>query len=167
MSRKRVVNLAELPLKASGQGGKFAFEAGRVGGAIGLSRLGAQYYVVQPGKTAVPFHAHYANEELYLVLEGEGTYRLGADSFPVKAGDLMAAPAGGPETAHQLTNTGAGPLRYLVLSTRNDPDVMVYPDSGKFMVAASIPDGGGMMSAAFGFIGRKDSAVDYYDGEET
>lgn len=167
MSHKRVVNLAELPLKASSHGTKFGSEAGRIGGAIGLKRLGAQYYVVQPGKSAVPFHAHYANEELYFVLEGEGSYRLGSEAFPVKAGDFITAPAGGIETAHQLTNTGDVPLRYIVFSTRNDPDVTIYPDSDKFAVAAGIPEGAGMLSAAFGYIGRKSGAVDYYDGEET
>ena len=166
MSQKRVVNLTELPIKASTHGNKFGAKAGCIGGVIGLKKLGGQYMVVPPGRSAFPSHAHFSNEELYFVIEGEGKYRLGDQTFSVKAGDLMAAPAGGLETAHQLTNTGDKPLRYLVFSTRNDPDVTLYANSGKFMVAAGIPEGGGMLSAEFQFIGRKDSAVDYYDGED-
>ena len=38
--------------------------------------------------------------------------------------------------------------------------------SKKFAVASMIPPGGGMMSAKFSYVGRKDHPVDYFDGEE-
>lgn len=168
MTTSPVLSLADIPLKSSSsRSGKFASQAGRIGAAVGLKKLGAQYYIVPPGKVAAPFHAHFGNDELYLVLEGNGTYRFGDKSFEVKAGDLLGAPAGGADTAHQLINSADAPLKYIVFSTRNDPDVCIYPDSGKFLAAARMPEGGGMLSANFHHIGRQEEAVDYYDGEES
>ncbi|MGD1038407.1 MAG: hypothetical protein ABR878_14780, partial [Roseiarcus sp.] len=59
-----------------------------------------------------------------------------------------------------------GDTLYLAFSTRLDPDVMEYPDSNKFNVASMIPPGGGMLSAKFSYLGRKDHPIDYFDGEE-
>ena len=69
--------------------------------------------------------------------------------------------------AHQLTNNGHEDLKYLAISTRNDPDIIEYPDSDKFMVAAAIPPGGGMMAADFKLVGRERPLLDYWDGEDT
>lgn len=161
-----IVNIDELELADHGKGSRFAARRARIGGLIGMSRLGAQYHLVPPGRTAYPRHNHYNNEELLVILEGQGSYRAGDDTWPIRAGDVIAAPAGGPETAHQLLNTGGADLGYLVISTRNDPDVVEYPDSAKFGVMAGVPEGAGMLGARFRYIGRKDTAVDYWDGED-
>lgn len=161
-----VVNIDALALNPSVKGSRFACAAGRIGGAIGLKDLGAQFIVVPPGKSGFPFHSHRNNEEMFIIVEGEGTYRLGDTEYPVRAGDVLAAPAGDASTAHQIINTGATDLRYFAVSTRNDPDICEYPDSGKFMVAAGIPAGGGMMSAEFVLRGRDKPLLDYWDGED-
>jgi uncharacterized cupin superfamily protein len=126
-----------------------------------------QYLVVPPGKTAYPRHNHRNNEELFVILQGSGSYRRGEKKWPVRAGDAISAPAGDTATAHQLSNTGDEDLKYIAISTRNDPDVCEYPDSGKFMVAAGIPPGGGMMTADFRILGREREILDYWDGEDT
>jgi uncharacterized cupin superfamily protein len=164
---RSVVNIADLDMKATSKGTRFAARAGRIGGVIGMKDLGAQYIVVPPGKSGFPFHSHRNNEEMFIILEGEGTYRLGAESYPVRAGDVISAVAGDASTAHQLINTGSVDMRYFAISTRNDPDICEYPDSGKFMVASGIPDGGGMMSAEFVLRGREKPLLDYWDGEDT
>ncbi|MDB5505637.1 MAG: cupin [Devosia sp.] len=162
---KPIVNIAELALKSSSKGSRFAAAAGRIGGVIGLQQLGAQYFVVPAGKSAFPRHAHRSNEEMFVIIDGAGEYRLGDETWAVRAGDVIAAPAGGLETAHQLRNTSDGELRYLAISTRNDPDIVLYADSNKFAVASGVPEGGGLKSAQFFYVGRADSAVDYWDGE--
>ena len=161
-----VVNIADLEMRAIRRGTRFAASAGRIGGAVGLRDLGAQYITVPPGKTGYPFHAHRNNEEMFIILAGVGEYRFGTDTYTVGAGDVLSAVAGGPETAHQLTNTGSTDLRYFAISTRRDPDIIEYPDSGKWMVAAGIPAGGGMMGAAFVMQGRERPHLDYWDGED-
>jgi uncharacterized cupin superfamily protein len=161
-----VVNVDDLPLRAIGNGAKFAGRAARIGSAIGAKKLGCQYQVLSPGKAGYPRHAHHANEEMFVILSGNGAYRVGDQTYPIRAGDIIAAPPGDASTAHQIFNDGAEDLRYLAVSTRLDPDVIEYPDSGKFTVASMIPEQQGQMSAKFSFIGRKSSSVGYYDGEE-
>ena len=163
---KPVVNIADLSMRAVGKGSRFGGSAGRIGGLIGMEQLGAQYLVVPPGKAAYPRHSHRNNEEMFVILEGAGEYQLGDAIWPVQAGDVIAAPAGGTETAHQLRNTSSADLRYLAISSRQDPDIMDYPDSGKFAVSAGVPRGGSLQAASFFYIGRKDTAVDYWDGED-
>lgn len=162
-----IVNLADVPLRSFGNGAAFAAKLGRIGPLIGARELGCQLHVVPKNKKAFPRHAHHANEEMFLILSGAGTYRLGGASFPIRAGDVIAAPAGGGETAHQIVNTGEDELRYLAFSTRNDPEVVEYPDSGKFAVASMVPEDKGLLGARVCFIGRMDAqSLAYFDGEK-
>jgi len=167
MSTRSIVNLADVPLRDFGNGHAFAAKLGRVGPLIGARKLGCQLHIVPTGRKAFPRHAHHANEEMFFILSGDGTYRAGAESFPIRANDVIAAPAGDGETAHQIINTGGGELRYLAFSTRNDPDVVEYPDSGKFAVASMIADDKGLLGARVRFIGRMEGqSLGYFDGEE-
>ncbi len=163
---KPIVNIDELEMRTTSRGSRFASSAGRIGGVIGMRALGAQYIVVPAGKAGYPFHAHRNNEEMFIILEGVGEYRLGSDRHALRAGDVIAAPAGDASTAHQIINTGSTDLRYFAISTRNDPDIIEYPDSGKWMVASGIPAGGGMMGAKFVMQGREKPRLDYWDGED-
>lgn len=163
---KPIVNLADVPLREGGDGKRFAAKLGRIGALVGATKLGCQLHIVPPGKKAFPRHAHHANEEMFFVVSGEGTYRLGEETYPIREGDVIGAPAGDASTAHQIVNTGSAELRYLGFSTRLDPDVTEYPDSNKFAVASMIPPDKGMMSARFFYMGRKDGSLDYLDGEE-
>ena len=129
-----VVNIGELPLERWTQGTPFAGADVRIGPMIGVKDLGISYSEVPPGKSGCPFHNHHVEDEIFIILEGEGMYRFGAQSYPIKAGDVLGAPAGGQDTAHQIINTGTGPLRYYGISTMSIADVCEYPDSGKFGV---------------------------------
>lgn len=164
---KPVANIADLDMKQSSKGSRFAARSGRLGGVLGMRQLGAQFIVVPAGKTGYPFHSHRNNEEMFIILDGTGEYRFGDDTHVVGAGDVLSAPAGGPSTAHQIKNTGSTDLRYYAISTRNDPDIIEYPDSGKWMVAADIPPGGGARGAQFVMQGRDKPMLDYWDGEDS
>lgn len=144
---------------------KFTCQMASVGGELGLKKLGVSAIAVEPGKRAFPFHNHHGNDELFVILAGEGTYRFGDATFPIKAGDICAAPFGGPEMAHQIINTGTTTLRYVAVSTSQDPDVVEYPDApGKFG-ALAIGEGRSFFDAKLKHIGRQENAVDYWDGE--
>lgn len=161
---KPVLRLADLPLETFSHGERFADAYAALGPLLGLRHLGVGYDVIPPGKAICPFHNHHANDEFYVVLEGEGTYRFGEQRHPVSAGDVMGAPAGGRETAHHLINTGSVPMRVLVISSMREPDVCEYPDSDKFLVmAGKAPGGDGV--ATFRHVGRRADAVDYWEGE--
>ncbi len=121
--------------------------------------------MVSPGKRAWPFHAHQANEELFFILEGCGTLRLGASRYPLRVGDCIPAPAGGPDSAQQIINDSPDDLKYLCISTQCEPDVMFYPDSGKFAVFAGAAPGGDKAARTFSYCGRLSDAVDYWTDE--
>jgi uncharacterized cupin superfamily protein len=159
-----VVNVADLEYREFGRGEKYAARTARIGPLIGSTGLGCMAMIVRPGKRAFPFHVHHANHELFVILEGNGQYRYGGNTYPIKAGDVLAAPAGGPEVAHQIVNTGAVELKYLGISTMTQPEVVEYPDSGKFAVNSGMEDGS-PASAQLRFIGRKENSIDYWEGE--
>jgi uncharacterized cupin superfamily protein len=132
-----IVNIDSVPLTDRGNGKQFVVKIARVGTQLGLKGLGCSVHVVPPGKKAFPFHRHHVMDELFYIISGAGEYRYGDESLPVRAGDLVGAPAGGK--AHQLINTGSEDLRYLGISgsgTENSVDVVDYPDSKKIAVAA-------------------------------
>ena len=163
--RKPVVNIADVPLRDFGNGGAFAAKIGSFGRTIGLSGLGASVTVVEPGKRAYPFHVHHQTHEMFIILEGEGTYRFGGESYPIKANDVLAAPIGGPEFAHQIINTGTTTLRYLAISANFvGGDVVEYPDSNKFSVSSRFNRE--TMTSALRFVGRAETSLAYWDGED-
>jgi uncharacterized cupin superfamily protein len=132
------------------------------GAMIGLSQLGLSYNVVPPGKSGCPFHNHHVEDEAFVILSGSGDYRFGDRRIGVKAGDVLGAPAGGAETAHQLINSGTVPLVYIALSTMAKTEICEYPDSAKFMAKTRVGDA---MVKRFSFVGREDAGVGYWDGE--
>ncbi|MFQ6548610.1 cupin domain-containing protein [Aestuariibius sp. 2305UL40-4] len=163
-----VIHLDELdafPMAPQQGSEKFGAEVASFGSEAGLKGLGAMFITVQPGKRGFPLHNHLGNDEIFVILEGEGTYRFGSEEHVIKAGDVCVAPRGGPETAHQIINTGDGPLRYVGISTSNDPDVVEYPDSGKFAALAIAP-GTSFFDAHLRYVGRRESQTDYWDGED-
>ena len=144
---------------------RFGAAIAPLGQTMGLSGLGATLINVEPGKRAFPFHNHLGKDEMFVILEGEGTYRFGEGEHPLRAGSVCGAPKGGPDTAHQIINTGSMTLRYIGISTSNDPEVVEYPDSGKFAAIAVAP-GSSFMEAHLRYVGRSEQSLDYWDGEE-
>ncbi|MCV3765357.1 cupin domain-containing protein [Rhizobium sp. TRM95796] len=156
-----VVRLAEARTEPFAKGEFYRSRDARLGALMGLTSLGCCYSEVPAGKSGCPFHNHHAEDEMFVILEGEGVYRFGEQRYPFRAGDVLAAPAGGPETAHQIINTGETPLRYLAISSMADLEICEYPDSGKFLARAKGADG----KAGFRRIRVSDGDIDYWDGE--
>jgi uncharacterized cupin superfamily protein len=161
MSEKTVINIDDVPLQDRGNGKQFAVKWGRAGPLLGLAGLGCAVHVVPPGKKAFPFHRHHVMDELFFVISGQGQYRWGDETFSLRAGDLVGAPAG--TKAHQIINTGSEDLRYLGISTMGSVDLVDYPDSKKIAVAAGIKNAD-FRTATYAGVGRFTPA-DYYDGE--
>lgn len=159
-----ILNLDELAYIRQTHGESFDAQLGPIALRLGAKKLGARVTVLPPGKRAFPFHCHHANEELFFVLSGSGTLRFGGDEHPLRAGDFIFAPAGGPETAHQIVNTSDAELRYLCVSTMSEPDVCEYPDSGKFAVVESPKPGSAQKGRTWAAV-PSGAAVDYWDGE--
>ena len=143
---------------------RFGSRSGPVGARIGARMLGYNVTAVAPGKRAFPFHNHHANEEMFFILQGSGELRVGEERYSIRQGDFIASPPGGPETAHQLVNTGQDELRYLAVSTMITPETVEYPDSKKIaMISRQMqPDG---QTRLVRHVGRADGGVDYWEGE--
>lgn len=159
------VSLDQLEFQTSSHPPSYEARTAAVATRLGARKLGYRVIELPPGKRGWPLHHHHVNEEMFVILQGGGVFRLGADEIAVKQGDVVAAPAGGPETAHQFINTSAEPLRYLAVSTMEEPDVVGYPESGKFAVFIGAAPGGPKSARAFEHVGRVSDRVDYWDGE--
>jgi uncharacterized cupin superfamily protein len=104
-----------------------------VGAQAGARELAANVYELDPGAVGSPSHVHHANEELLLVLAGTLSLRGPDDIRLLSAGAVVAFPRG-RAGAHSLVNRSDAPVRYLVVSTTNCPDVVEYPDVGATLV---------------------------------
>jgi uncharacterized cupin superfamily protein len=160
-----ILNIAAIPLADHGHGDGFAAKLGQFGPLIGMNQLGCRLVVVPAGKKAWPYHCHHVNEELFVILEGAGTLRHGGAEHAVKAGDVIACTAGGPETAHQIVNTSEAELRYLAISTMNYPEVCEYPDSGKLAVMSAPVPGSDNAARRLWHVSRREDGRDYWEGE--
>ncbi|RCS31010.1 cupin domain-containing protein [Rhodanobacter denitrificans] len=158
-----VLNIDEVVVQTGALQGdtaaRYDLRKGEIASRIGARKLGYRLTVVAPGKRACPFHSHHNEEEMFFILEGTGELRHGDARYPLRAGDVVACPPGGPETAHQIINTGTAELRYLAVSTMEPVEICEYPDSGKF---GAFVDG---EPRTFRHIGMPGDAHDYWEGE--
>lgn len=129
----------------------------RFGPGIGATLLGGSVYELPPGQSICPYHFEYGDEEWLIVLDGKVTLRRPQGEEELGSGDVVCFPAG-PDGAHKVTNRTAETCHVLMLSTKKDPAIVVYPDSDK----VGVYPGSGQESLLF----RRASAVDYYDGEQ-
>jgi len=165
------VNEADIEWEAS-EHGETAFRRKKLAAAAAAQQtggdargpdLGCSLYELPPGKRAWPYHYHTGNTEAFYLLSGTGQLRAADGEHPLEPGDYVTCPPG-PDGAHRVVNDGDDPLRYLAFSTMQDPDVTVYPDSGKIGVFAGSPPGGEDERDVSGYY-KRDSDVPYWDEE--
>jgi uncharacterized cupin superfamily protein len=142
----------------------FTWRRSRIGRQAGSEKLGASLFEVPPGASSFPLHVHYANEEMLIVLSGRPTLRtLDGDPRELAPGDVIACPVG-PRGAHRIDNRSDEPIRFMVVSTMNAPEVNDYPESNKTWVR-TYPPGGRPGDDEYELILSKDAQVHYLDGE--
>jgi uncharacterized cupin superfamily protein len=105
---------------------------------------------VPPGAAVCPLHAHTVQWELFVVLAGHATVRIGRKKHAVRAGDAYVQP---PGTAHQIINTGKRDFVFYVIADNPPADSTWYPDSKKWQMKPQ--------RKVF-----RMAEVDYFDGEE-
>jgi len=82
----------------------------------GAEDLGATVYELLPGSTGFHLHAHYAMEEMFVVLSGTPTLRTGQGEERLAPGDFVFCPKG-IAGLHTFTNPTDEPARLLAWST--------------------------------------------------
>ncbi|MDP9257650.1 MAG: cupin domain-containing protein [Actinomycetota bacterium] len=134
------------------------FRAGlfRFGKLLGAEKTGCSIYELPPGQAICPYHYEYGEEEWLLVLEGRPTLRTPEGEEEIGPWEMVFFPTG-PAGAHSVRNHTDTTARVLMFSTRSEPAVAVYPDSGKIGVFTGNEEDDLLV--------RKSSGVDYWDGE--
>ena len=154
LRRTLIRNVADVALERQHRPPLYDTQCGSLSDGSAARKLGAGVDVLAPGMRGCPYHFHHAQEELFVVLEGEGTLRVAGQMLPVRAGDVVFIPPG-PDHPHQFINTSAAPMRYLSISTMERPEICEYPDSGKYLAYDRGFRGGQRVAAN----------LDYWDGE--
>jgi uncharacterized cupin superfamily protein len=127
----------------------------------GSELTGLNWGRLNAGEDGAPPHCHSADEELFVVLEGDGVLELwpspqhvrsGKDkeTVGIRAGHVISRPAS-TGIAHTF-RAGDGGLTFLAYGTRNANDVCYYPRSNKIYFRG------------LGLIARLED-LDYHDGE--
>jgi len=111
--------------------------------AAGSIQTGLNWVHREAGTADSELHCHSADEEAFVILEGEGTLTLARAPYargdaerdgehPVRRGHVIARrPAS--RVAHQL-RAGPGALTYLAYGTREPNDIIYYPESGEIFL---------------------------------
>jgi uncharacterized cupin superfamily protein len=133
-----------------------------LGRAAGSRWTGLTHIELEAGTISGPPHCHSAEEELFVVLDGEGVVELTPSAYarepgvqegaqPVRAGSVVARPPGSG-VAHAF-RAGEQGMTLLAWGTRVPDDVCWYPRSQK------------LFWRGVGVVGRIET-LDYWEGEE-
>jgi len=135
----------------------------RLAAPAGAERSGLNLAALPPHAEGAPPHCHSADEELFVVLDGEGTLELWAppqpgaapqtephETQPLRRGSVISRPPG-TRIAHCLRAGGAG-LTYLAYGTKEPNDIAYYPRSNK------------VYFRGIGLIGRLEP-LEFHDGD--
>jgi uncharacterized cupin superfamily protein len=145
--------------------GDHSFKRKQLSANTAASELGCSLYELPAGKRDWMRHFHTGNEEAVFVLDGEGTLYLGPGERErhLEAGDFVALPSGEAGT-HQLEG-GEDGLRYLMVSTMNEPDITVYPDNDAVGLFAGTAPGGDSDQRELSRYLDIDAEVEYWGDE--
>ena len=142
---------------------EYGGHACRLGQAAGATQSGLNWMALDPNGEGPPPHCHSAEEELFVVLDGEGVLELWSrpqpglphqtepqETHPLRRGSIVSRPAG-TRISHCL-RAGAAGLTYLAYGTREPNDMCYYPRSNKIFLRG------------LGLIARLEP-LEYSDGE--
>ena len=138
----------------------FRSKRARIGYELGSELIGCSLWELPPGEAAYPYHFHYADEELVIVLHGRPTLRTPEGLRKLEEGEVLRFPVG-EDGAHQILNHSDQTVTFVAISSHGRPDVVIYPDSNKLGVGERLPRGGGLRA----FFHREDT-VGYFDREQ-
>lgn len=145
-----IVNVAALEALEWGSG-RVGCRRRDLGRAAGSRTTGLKHVEVEPGRWGAPLHCHSVEEEMFVILNGEGVLALDEEETEISRGTVIARPPG-TGVAHAL-RAGSRGLAYLAYGTREASDMCLYPRSSK------------VAFRGLGVIARVEP-LDYWDGED-
>ncbi len=138
----------------------FRSRRARIGYELGSELIGCSLWELPPGEAAYPYHFHFADEELVIVIRGRPTLRTPDGLRELDEGEAIRFGLG-EEGAHQILNRSPETVTFLAVSSHGRPDIVVRPDSNTLSVGERLPRGGGLRA-----VFRREDAVDYWDREQ-
>jgi uncharacterized cupin superfamily protein len=156
LAAMKIANLFSVKSELGMEHEGFRIRETQIGPQLGAELIGGSVYDVDPGKKLWPYHLHQANEEWLVVLRGRPTLRTPDGERELVEGDVACFPRGATG-AHLVRNATEEPVRILMLSTSIVPDVVEYPDSGKFYALSA--------KGELLFRTRYGEPAEYWDGE--
>jgi uncharacterized cupin superfamily protein len=130
----------------------------RVAERAGAEHVGASLYQLEPGDEMV-FHYHVQREELLIVLKGRLSLRTAIGWEELPEGEVVAFPRG-ERGAHGYRNDSGEPVRVLMVSEMDGPNISVYPDTNQI----GMFDAGQRTQRRFGALFNVHDAVAAYGG---
>ncbi len=137
----------------------FRSRRARIGYELRSELVGVSLWEVPAGEAAYPYHFHYSDEEVVIVLSGRPTLRTPDGVRQLETGEAVRFPLG-ERGAHQIVNRTDEPVTFLALSSAGRPDIVVRPDTDTIGVAERLPGDGGLR-----LYFKRSDAVGYFEGE--
>lgn len=106
----------------------------------GLTQFGAFVEELPPGSASALVHWHAHEDEMVYALSGRMTVVDGDETYELLPGEAAVFPAGAAK-GHCVRNLSGAPVRYMVIGTRSDGDVVTYPDHDRVLTFERAPDG--------------------------
>ena len=75
-------NFNDAPLKRLLREPHYDAQGSRLARGTAAQKLGASFDILAPGKRGCPYHLHHAQEEMFVILEGNGTLRVAGEMLP-------------------------------------------------------------------------------------
>ena len=126
MVRVNVRGVSEKELVVQRSGEKLTL-AKSLSDAFGLTHLLVHQEVLLPGRRASGFHYHSEKEELFYVLSGTPSVRVGDEVTDLEPGDVIGfKPL--PEQPHMMFNRSQEPAIILTIGTNSEADTITYLD---------------------------------------
>ena len=147
---RRIVALEDAEVWKTDRGDA-SFDSRELGLAVESVATGISQVTIASGKSGFPPHCHSAEEELFVVLDGDGLVVLGDDEHPVRRGHIISRPPA-TRVPHSF-RAGDDGLTYLAYGTRVPNDIAYHPRSNKINFRG------------VGLITRLER-VDYWEGDE-
>jgi uncharacterized cupin superfamily protein len=125
----RLTTISEIPPFEYAFGGNIGGRMQDVGRRLGSQTIGLIVQTIPPGNRASRRHRHVFQEEILVVVAGEGLLLHGDERVPVGPGACVCYVPSDPEI-HSFENTGSADLVIWAFGNRFPHEVFLYPDEG-------------------------------------
>lgn len=92
------------------------------------------YTMINPGESSPFFHLHRENEEIYMIIKGEGEYQVEDSVFPISEGSVIRVATG---ASRGMKNTGKEPMIVICFQSKEgsfptEPEYEITQTEPKF-----------------------------------